>query len=382
MAAGPRLALIGPVTPFRGGIAQYTTELHRALAARSALVTVSFRRQYPAWLYPGSSDVEPDAGGRREPGVAYVLDALNPRTLATAERQVARAGIAMAFIDWWTLFWAPGFAWLARRLRARGIPTTFICHNLFDHDSGRVRRGLTRALLAQGSGYLVHSREQAEILRRELPGRPVLVHPHPTYDRFPPPARALPRRGRLELLFFGFIRPYKGLETLIEALALLDDHDVHLCVVGEPWCDPDALRSRIAAAGAPNVELHLEYVGDAQAADFFARADLVVLPYRAATGSGVAAVAYHYERPVLATRVGGLRDVVEHGRTGFLVEPGAAGQIAAILRTVSRADLERLRPGVREFKQRFTWASLADALVEFAARRPLDDGGTDAGESR
>src|SRR6185312_3572082 len=105
-----------------------------------------------------------------------------------------------------------------------------------------------------------------------------------------------------------------------DALASLADTDVHLTVVGEPWCKPAELRARVQASGAPNVDLHLEYVDEAAMSGFFARADLVVLPYRTETPSAVAALAYHFDRPILATRVNGLKDVVEEGHTGWLVD--------------------------------------------------------------
>ncbi|MGH8184611.1 MAG: hypothetical protein ACREPH_13220, partial [Rhodanobacteraceae bacterium] len=116
----PRLALIGPVLPYRGGIAQYTSQLHRALARKCTLRTISYRRQYPALLYPGKSDREPGHESFREPGVEYVLDSLNPLTWRRAVRSIAANGCDLAVIDWWTLFWAPAIALMARGLRRRG----------------------------------------------------------------------------------------------------------------------------------------------------------------------------------------------------------------------------------------------------------------------
>lgn len=361
-----RLALIGPVTPFRGGIAHYTTELHRALSPRCTLHTISFRRQYPTWLYPGKNDREPGNECRREPHVAYQLDAFEPWTWFATSRRILERGCELAIIDWWTMFWAPALALIAQRLRASGVPVAFVCHNLSDHDGGLLARVLGNGLLGCADAYVVHAKTAAEELRARFPHKPVLACPHPTYDRFPPADDTLPRRGRLELLFFGFIRPYKGLETLVQALAMLDDHEVYLTVAGEPWCAPAELRERIGSRGVPNVELHLDYVDAAAVASFFSRADLVVLPYHSATGSGVAAIAQHYDRPVLATCVGGLPDVVEEGRTGYLVEPDSATQLADRLATITRADLELMHPRIHSRKGLHTFASLADALLVLA----------------
>lgn len=367
----PRVALVGPVSPpFRGGIARYTSDLRRSLASRCELHTVSFRRLYPGWLYPGASDREPGMEGALEPGVRYTLDALDPRSWSCAASEIADAGCDLAIINWWTLFWAPGFAWMARRLRKRGVPVAFLCHNLFDHDSGMLKRRISRVFLSQADAFLTHSNEHAARLHSLFPGKSVHMHPLPTDGTYPTPAHVLPRRGRLELLFFGFIRPYKGLEVLLDALALLADRDVYLTVGGEPWCAPEEIEQRVRASGAPNVELHLQYVDAVAAADFFARADLVVLPYRAASGSAVAAMAFHYDKPVLATRVGGFPDAIDEGCTGFLVEPDSAKQLADRIRALDRASLTTLAANVRACKSRFTWSSLADTLIGAARSNP------------
>lgn len=265
--------------------------------------------------------------------------------------------------DWWTLFWALPITLMANGLRHRGVQVTFLCHNLFDHDAGLLKRWLARLLLSPADAYIVHSSEQASLLRSHFSDKTVIIHPHPTYDRFPAPTTLLPKRGRLELLFFGFIRPYKGLDILIDALARIGDEQVYLTVVGESWHQPDELRKRIENMHAPNIELHLDYVDDQTAADFFGRADLVVLPYRSATGSGVAAMAFHYDCPVLATRTGAFPDVIDEGKTGALVAPGSAEELAGAIRKLTRRQLAAMRLNVHEQKARFTWDSLANHIV-------------------
>jgi glycosyltransferase involved in cell wall biosynthesis len=199
-------------------------------------------------------------------------------------------------------------------------------------------------------------------LESAFPGKAVVVHPIPPYDQFPPASINLPKRGRLELLFFGFIRPYKGLDVLVDALAMLGDTQVYLTVVGEPWCSPGELRKRIDASGVSNIDLHLDYVDAQTAANFFSRADLVVLPYLSASGSAVAAMAFHYECPILATRTGAFPDVIDEGKTGFLVDPGSPQQLRNCLRDLTREHLVSMKPNVSASKHRFTWDSLAGAL--------------------
>lgn len=349
--------------PFRGGIAHYTDRLVGALAERCDVVPVSFRRQYPAWLYPGKSDVEPHAGSERRKEIAYILDATSPRSLRRTADYIASSGCRLALFNWWTLFWAPGFAYVARRLRSKGIRTAFLCHNLADHDAGRWKKCVSEWLLGSADAYVVHTSEQAMALRQRFPGRPVVHRLHPVYDHFPAPERKLPKRGRLELLFFGFLRPYKGLNVLVEALSRLQDHEVFLTVAGEAWGNAEALCARLRTLGAPNLELLPEYIDPTRAADFFGRADVVVLPYLTATGSGVATVAYHYRKPVLATRVGGLKDSVIPSRTGWLVEPDSPTALASAIAAIDRQAAQAMVPSIDEFCRHHTWAAMADSII-------------------
>jgi len=359
----PRIALVGPIRPFRGGIAQYTTELHRALASRCTLRTISYHRQYPKWLYPGKSDREPGQVTYREPGVDYLLDWRNPLSWLRATSSILASGCSLVLFDWWTLFWAPATALMTRKLHHRGIRVAFLCHNLVDHDAGVFKRKLAKLLLAQADAYLVHSAEQAVALRSSFPDKTVISHSIPPYDQFPPPSTRLSKRGRLELLFFGFIRPYKGLDVLVDALAQLNDTQVYLTVVGEPWCSAQDLRRRIDTTRAPNIELHLDYVDDQTAANFFGRADLVVLPYLSASGSAVAAMAFRYECPILATRTGAFPDIIENGRTGFLVAAGSVSELGDAIRPLTRAQLAAMRPHICERKAELTWGSLAECVL-------------------
>ncbi|PJZ75760.1 glycosyltransferase family 4 protein [Leptospira neocaledonica] len=361
----PKIALFGPMPPFRGGISQYTAQLSKVLEKQSDLFTVSFHRQYPSFLYPGKTDIDPFFKGQKLKNVSYILDALNPLSLIRAADLVAEKGCTLAVFSWWTLFWAPGFVFISSRLRRKGIKTVFLCHNLFDHDSGFLKKFITKILLKNADGYLVHSSEQKNILNSLFSDKIILQNPHPIYQQFPAPKGILKPRGKLELLFFGFIRPYKGLDLLLQALAKLNDPEVHLTVVGESWKEPLELISYSAGLGLKNVEFHLEYTDESSVSEFFHRADLVVLPYRSATGSGVATIAYHYEKPILATKVGGFLDTVLDGKTGFLIEAGNSDLIAERIATLSRKTLKNMRPSIRNFRSNFTWESMASKILEF-----------------
>jgi glycosyltransferase involved in cell wall biosynthesis len=339
------------------------------------LQVLSFSRQYPKWLYPGESDKEPGENPAREPGVSYVIDALSPLSWHRAANAVIAKGCDHAILTWWTLFWAPAFAYIAWRLRRHGIRTSFLCHNLSDHDSKGLKSAISRWLLSSADSYIVHASEQSGALLRLHPAKPVLQRPLPIFDHFPAPSKVLPKRGRLEVLFFGFIRPYKGLDVLLDAMELLGDSGVYLTIAGEMWGQDERISSASGIKGA-NIETCLEYVDSGVAAAYFARADIVVLPYLTATGSGVVALAYHYRKPVLASKVGGLEDVVAQGETGWLVAPGSARALADALAAIDRETAASLEQPIETFVAEHSWDNMAAAVLEFSAS-PLHKRGSD-----
>lgn len=356
-----RIVVIGPVLPFRGGIAQHTTMLARALKDQSDLTIFSFSLLYPKLLFPGESDRDPDYNGHEEAQCHYTLNSISPLTWWRTVRLIRAVRPSLVIIPWWTFFLGPCCWYISRSLRRQGIETIFFVHNASDHEAAHWKRWLSKHTLNNGSRYVVHTQQEAQYLSEKHPGKPVAVHPHPIYSQFPHVPHAAPRHAALELLFFGFIRPYKGLEVLLQAMAKLQDMDVHLTVAGECWGDPTNIL-KLAEAGG-KTETLLRYLDDKQTASLFQRADVVVLPYLSATGSGVIPLAYHYNKPVIATRVGGLPDVVLHGETGWLVEPGNIEALADAIRQAAAYDLSAMTTHIEQLKQRLSWKSLASTVI-------------------
>lgn len=372
-AIRPRVALVGPMLPYTTGIAQYTSQLYGALRTVASTQAFSFKQQYPGWLYPGKTGYKLEPDMPLEPEVVYSLNIYNPLSWRKTADAIIRSGAEVAILDWWTLILQPGFTYLARHLRKHGVTVVYLCHNLFNHKTGGVM-GLVDTILSkpskwmlrQADAYVVQSSEKQAQLQALKPGAPVLFRPHPIYDRFPAPSKELPKRGRLELLFFGLIRPYKGLDILLQALGALKDSEVYLTIAGQVWDGADALKQQIADLQLANVETHLEYVSDEDAANYFARADVVVAPYRSATGSGVVAVAYHYDKPVVASSVGGLKDVVIDGRTGWLVSPESPDELAHVVAGISRETAAQTRENIEMFRKENSWEAMAQAICDLA----------------
>ena len=361
-----KIALIGPVTPFQSGVALYTTNLHEALQEVADVQTISFKRQYPMWLYPGKTDKVVDPENHLTADVDYSIDVYNPLTWRKTADAIIAKGCDLAILDWWTIFWQPGFSYIAHRLRKHGIKTAFLCHNLYDHDAGGIKRKLSEKMLKQANAYILQSSEQEEMLRGLKPAADFMRRIHPIQLVPPAASTEVTKRGRLELLFFGLIRPYKGLDVLLDAMRELKDQDVYLSVVGEPWMKNDVVQQMLDDAGSSNIESRLEYVSNAEAAKYFSRADAVVLPYKSATGSGVVALAYSYGKPVLATSVGGLNDAVIESKTGWLVPPNSPEKLAEAIKKLDRKQLAAMKPDIEKFCAENSWAAMAKAICEFA----------------
>lgn len=370
-----KAAILGPTYPHRGGIAHYTTLLARALFARHTLSIVSFSRLYPGFLFPGTTQLD-ESADRILPPVPpeAILDSMNPVSWIRAGARLRALQPDFLVVPWWHPYFGPSLGTAARRSGCRA--RIFLCHNVAPHEGTPVDRVLTAYGLGAADAFMVHARSEAEKLRPLAKGRPVRVHPHPSYEIFSQGApsreearRALDLDGRV-ILFFGYVRPYKGLEDLLRALTLArPDAWDRLVVVGEFYDPPERYRPLLSDPKLHDrVRVVNRYVPNEEVARYFAAADVVALPYREATGSGIAQVAFGAGVPVIATRTGGLEDVVEEGVSGLLVptrDPAALAR--AIERFFDERMGERLRGGVQAARRRFSWDALADAIESLAA---------------
>jgi glycosyltransferase involved in cell wall biosynthesis len=372
-----KVALLGPTYPHRGGIAHYTTLLARAFARSHETAIVSFSRLYPKLFFPGTTQLDESGEALLPPSTPErLLDSLDPRSWCRAGLRLRAIAPEVLVVPWWHPFFGPSLGTAARLARRGERPKRiFLCHNVRPHEATPIDRLLAGYGLGAADGFLVHARSEAERLRPVAGARPVRVHPHPTYEVFSErrvdreEARArLGARGRV-ILFFGYVRPYKGLADLLEALRLADPGSWdQLFVVGE-FYEPRARYEALFADPAIATKLTIvdRYIANEEVAAYFAAADVVALPYRSATGSGIAQVAFGAGAPVIATRTGGLEDVVEEGVTGLLVAPSRPDQLArAIERFFGEALGSALREGVARARDRFTWDALVSALLELA----------------
>jgi glycosyltransferase involved in cell wall biosynthesis len=307
-----RFALIGPVYPYRGGIAHYTTLLHQALLHEGhEVLLVSFRRQYPGWLFPGKDDRDPSQQPLSAQGAKYWLDSLNPLTWIITFVRIRRFRPQGLVLQWWTTFWAPLWITLAL-LNALCLrtPLTFICHNVLPHGARRWEHWATWLTLRWGCRFVVQSAAERDRLRALVRHGTIHIAPHPIYDMFADQrqprdlARAqlsLPATARV-LLFFGIVRPYKGLIDLIQALPAVRRHEpaIRLVIAGEFWEEKAHYLSLMDQGNVADiVQVDDRYIPNEEVARYFSAADLLVAPYRQQTGSGVVELARGFGLPAV-----------------------------------------------------------------------------------
>lgn len=372
-----RIDLLGPVHPWRGGIAHYTARLAQALSAQGHDPrVVTFTRQYPGPLFPGTSQYDASEAPIGAVAVDALVDSVGPWSWRRAATAILARKPQLLVIQWWHPFFAPAFGAIAWQVARAGVPVVHVCHNVLPHEASPVDAVLTRLGWRWTSRFVVHARSERARLRQLVPDAQIAVCPHPPYDCFvpagppqePTAARALlgVDPGARWLLFFGLIRPYKGLDLLLEALAIARRTvDVRLLVAGEVYGDPAPLHAQIARLGLQDaVHLTLRYLANEEVTVWMAASDVVVVPYRHATQSGIVQVAYAAGRPVITTAVGGLPEVVAAEHSGLLVPPEDPVALAAAIVRFYAEDLgPTLTEGARALAASLTWEALAAAVV-------------------
>lgn len=373
-----KIVVISPAHPLRGGIAASSERL--ALAFQEAgheVVIYSFAFQYPGFLFPGKTQY---ADGPAPEGlqIRTLLHSLNPFNWWRSGRAVAKERPDRIVVRFWLPLMGPCLGSVLRVARwgsKQKVQVTALVDNIIPHEKRPGDRLFARYFVGACDDFVVMSRSVGEEIKSFLPSSaaddPTLVRfaPHPIYDIYGPLWPKAEARQRLSLpvdaptvLFFGFIRAYKGLDLLLEALA--DTPGVHALVAGEcyePWEPYQALIERLGLAN--RVHLHTDYIPNEAVGVFFGAADLVVQPYKTATQSGISQIAFHYEKPMVVTSVGGLPEIVADGISGYVVPPQAQAIAEAIRDYFKNGREAALSEGVKREKKRFSWENLVKTVL-------------------
>jgi glycosyltransferase involved in cell wall biosynthesis len=374
-----RICVVGPTYPYRGGIAHYTTLLVRHLREAGHWTRLySFTRQYPRWLFPGKTDRDPSETPLRVEA-EYVLDPVNPLTWWSLCRRVRQDAPDALLLQWWVPYWTPSLTFISRWIkRNTNIKIIYVCHNVVPHDGGGfLDRRLAMTVLRQGDSFIVHSEQDRYRLLALMPQATVIKRYLPTYAEVAGTNAGagsqelrrelgIPAERRV-LLFFGFVRPYKGLEYLLQALPLVRrELNAHLLVVGEFWSPLEFYQRYADEFGvAEAVTFVNRYVPNEELRPYFDLSEVVVLPYISATQSAVVQLAFGFGKPVITTRVGGLHEAVSDGVNGLIVPPQDERALADAIGRYFREDMAgRLSQAIaqKQVKQQFSWKELVQSI--------------------
>jgi glycosyltransferase involved in cell wall biosynthesis len=365
--------IVSTAYPLRGGIAHFNALLARELDKHHRVETITFKRQYPALLFPGKTQEE-TGDSVYAPPAPQMIDSINPWSWVQVARELRRRNPDLLIFRYWIPFLAPCFGSIAHMTkRGRRTKALMICDNILPHESRPFDAAFTRYCFRQTDYFIVQSDAVERDLNAFWPGAVYRNVPHPVYSIFGQGMEKEKARQLLGIssermmLFFGYIRQYKGLHVLLEALAQVVQHvPLQLVVAGEFYDDEEPYRVQIRRLGLEqHVMIHSQYLPNEKVGVFFSAADAVVLPYLSATQSGIIQIAYNFDKPVITTNVGGLAEVVRDGLTGFVVAPENPNALAqAMIRFYRENSEEPFSRHVRTEKGKYSWENFAHAIED------------------
>ncbi len=377
-----KIAILSPAHPLRGGIAASSERLAREWLAGGAEVKIySYKLQYPKWLFPGKTQYTNDPAPQGL-DIQPILNSVWPPNWWKTGRLLAREKPDILLLRYWMPFFAPALGSICRKVK-KNKHTRIVCiaDNIIPHEHRPGDKTLTRYFIKAVDNFVVMSRSVGKELESFDPNKPWKYVPHPVYDHYGEkvsrekactvlniePFSKCKNEHTRYILFFGFIRKYKGLDILINSMAdaRLRKMPVKLLVAGEFYEDEKKYRELVSRLGLEDkVIFRNEYIPENEVRYYFGAADIVAQPYRSATQSGISQLAYHFEKPMLVTRVGGLPEIVPHGKAGYVTDVSAPAVAEALVDFFENNRAAEMEAFVKEYKKRFSWSALAKTIEQ------------------
>ena len=373
-----RIGILGTTWPYRGGLAAFNERLARQFMAEGHEVEIfTFTLQYPDFLFPGKTQYS-DAPKPTDLSITRTMNSINPFTWFSTARKIKKAKIDLLVIKFWIPLMAPCLGTIARLCRRKGIKVVSILDNVIPHEPHFWDKWFIRYYIRSVDQFIAMSESVQTDCRKFLPAKrhdAVTFNPHPLYDNF---GQAVPKaearsflnlpQDKTILLFFGFIRDYKGLDLLMKAYKKAYKEDLLLVVAGEFYnngAQYSELEKDLQLEGT--IAWHTDFIPDDKVRYYFSAADLIVQPYKTATQSGVTQIAYHFERPMLVTNVGGLAEIVPNGKVGYVCDVNEESVAAAITHFASMDTQQRdeqFRKNIQTQKQKYAWSAMTEKIYE------------------
>ena len=372
-----KVIIIGPAHPLRGGLATFNQRLATAFNEQGNDCSIwSFSLQYPGFLFPGKtqySDEPPPARLK----IVSAISSINPLNWIRTGNRLKKEKADIIVVRFWLPFMGPALGTILRSVK-KNKHTRIICiaDNIIPHEHRIGDTAFTKYFLKSCDAFITMSSKVMEDLRKFEKEKPAMLVQHPLYDNFGEPVPKDEARKKLRInnegliiLFFGFVRKYKGLDILLNAMKILKENpkseirNLKLLVAGEFYEDEKSYQEQIDKLGIrDNLILRTDFIPDSEVKYYLSAADAVIQPYRNATQSGVTPLAYHFEKPMIVTNVGGLPTLVPHEKVGLVAEPSAESIAAAIVRFYQLGE-NYFIPHLRTEKQKYSWENLVNAIV-------------------
>ncbi len=366
-----KVIIIGPAFPYRGGIANFNNSLAVEYQNQGADVQVySFSLQYPSFLFPGKTQYE-EGEGPDGIKIFPIINSVNPFNWIKIARRVRNENPDYVIIRYWLPFMAPCLGTIAKLIR-KTTKVFAITDNVIPHEQRVGDNLLTRYFVKSCDAFLTLSSSVLDDLSKFTDSQEKIFIPHPIYDSFgdivdknkAKQNLGLDKNGKY-LLFFGFVRKYKGLDIMLDVMSdrRIKDLGVRLIVAGEFYDNKEEYISQIDVLGIQDsIILKSDFIPEEEVKDYFCASDMITQTYRTATQSGVTQIAYHFERPMLVTNVGGLAEIVPHNKVGYVCDINTKDIADCIVEFYSEEKEEEFIKNTKEEKLRFTWSELVKGV--------------------
>ena len=369
-----KIIIVGTSHPYRGGIAAFTDRLATEFVKESVdIEVVTFKLQYPSFLFPGKTQYS-DAKAPEGFLIERKVNSINLLNWIKVGKEIREKNPDIVIFTYWMSFFAPCFSKIAKIVKRNGRTRCIgLIHNMIPHEKSILDKMFAPRFVKSMDGFVALSKSVLDdVASLDKQNKPKCFVPHPLYDHF---GEIISRDEAIKhlgldpnnryMLFFGLVRAYKGLDLLIDAFAdeRLRKYPVKLIVAGEFYDDEKPYLEQIKKCGIDDlVIIKNQYINDDKVKYYFNVADIIVQPYKSATQSGVTQIAYHFEKPMLVTKVGGLGEIIPNGKVGYVIEPNPSAIADALVDFYDNERYEAFVEGVRDEKKKYQWSNMTDAI--------------------
>lgn len=368
-----KIAILSPFYPYRGGLAQFNAHLYKEMIKRNEVKAFTFTTLYPDFLFPGKTQYVTEDDTATVIDSERILNSINPFSYLKTARHINKYAPDVLIIPYWMSFLAPAFGSICMLLDKK-IKVISLLHNAIPHETTLIDKPFTKFFLNRCDAFIVMSEPVRDDLLSLKKDAKIILKPHPIYDHYGEPIGKVKACKQLNLksekknlLFFGLIRDYKGLDILIEAMSLLDDN-YQLIIAGESYGSFEKYTKLINQSSLKDsIVVFEQYIPDNMVTPLFSAADVLVLPYRSATQSGVVALAYQMELPMIATDVGALGSTVKESQTGLIIHSISKNGISDGIKEYFSENklIEFYKENLKKEKIRLSWDNFAKSIESF-----------------